>query len=70
MSAALADLPALTSVTEQDLVLAARAVRVHVPENWPHGLLCRGERDPYPCRLARWSRAALATAGLTEEEMA
>ncbi|MEH0818549.1 MULTISPECIES: hypothetical protein [unclassified Micromonospora] len=70
MSAALADLPALTPVTDQDRVLAARAVRAHVPENWPHGLLCRGERAPYPCRLARCGRASLAAAGLSEGEMA
>ncbi|MBM0236873.1 hypothetical protein JNW88_06420 [Micromonospora sp. ATA32] len=53
MSAVLADFPVLTPVTDEDLALAALAVRVHVPEPWPHGLLCRSERVPYPCRLAR-----------------
>ncbi|MFC8614941.1 hypothetical protein ACFT9M_00785 [Micromonospora purpureochromogenes] len=70
MSAVLADFPVLTPVTDEDLVLAARAVRVHDPESWPYGLLCRSERVPYPCRLARWGRVTLAAAGLTEAEMA
>ncbi|SBT54918.1 hypothetical protein [Micromonospora narathiwatensis] len=66
MSAVLADFPVLTPVTDEDLALAARAVRVHTPESWPHGLLCRSERVPYPCRLARWGHATLEAAGLTE----
>ncbi|MBY8872328.1 hypothetical protein K7640_10805 [Micromonospora sp. PLK6-60] len=69
MSAVLADFPVLTPVTDEDLTLAALAVRVHTPESWPHGLLCRSERVPYPCRLARWGRATLDAAGLPDGEV-
>ncbi len=68
MSAVLADLPVSTPVTDEDLTLAALAVRVHVPEPWPQGLLCRSERVPYPCRLARWAHATIHAAGLTAEQ--
>ncbi|MGY4685859.1 hypothetical protein ACWIGG_29210 [Micromonospora aurantiaca (nom. illeg.)] len=67
MSAVLADFPVLTPVTDEELLVAALAVRVHVLEHWPQGPLCRSERVPYPCRLARWGRATLAAAGLPDE---
>ncbi|GAA2709467.1 hypothetical protein ACFY2R_01610 [Micromonospora olivasterospora] len=57
------DFPVPTPVTDEDLHYARRAVHVHAPEPWPHGTLCRSERVPYPCRLARWGRATLAAAG-------
>ncbi|MCI4064507.1 hypothetical protein MRQ36_18640 [Micromonospora sp. R77] len=69
MPVVLEDFPVLTPVTDEDLALAARAVRVHVPEAWPQGPLCRSERVPFPCRLARWARATLEAAGLTEEQV-
>ncbi|PSK65990.1 hypothetical protein B0E53_02027 [Micromonospora sp. MH33] len=69
MSAALADFPVLTPVTDEDLALAARAVRVHVPEPWPHALLCRSEHVIYPCRLARWGHATLEAAGLSGDQL-
>ncbi|WP_327022532.1 hypothetical protein [Micromonospora sp. NBC_01739] len=69
MSAVLADFPVLTPVTDEDLALAALAVRVHAPEPWPHGLLCRSERVPYPCRLARWGHTTIEAAGLTVDQM-
>jgi hypothetical protein len=56
------DVPVLTPVTDDNLAIAVRAVRTHVPEGEP----CRSERVPYPCRLARWGRATLAAAGLPE----
>ncbi|MFG3601621.1 hypothetical protein [Micromonospora chersina] len=68
MSAVFADFPVLTSVTDEDLALAVHAARVHAPEPWPQGLLCRSERVPYPCRLARWFHATIHAAGLTEEQ--
>ncbi|MEU3452878.1 hypothetical protein ABZ671_04655 [Micromonospora sp. NPDC006766] len=68
MSVVLADFPVLTPVTDEDFSLAAKAVRVHAPEPWPQGVLCRSERVPYPCRLARWGHATLEAAGLTEEQ--
>ncbi|SCG43450.1 hypothetical protein [Micromonospora halophytica] len=61
------DFPVLTPVTDEDLTVAIRAVRTHAPEPWPEGLLCRSERVPFPCRLARWGRATLAAAGLPEQ---
>ena len=70
MSPVLADFPVLIPVTDEDLLVAALAVRVHVPEHWPQGPLCRSERVPYPCRLARWGRATLAAAGLPDEAVA
>ncbi|MFD2764281.1 hypothetical protein [Micromonospora eburnea] len=66
MSAVLDDFPVLMPVTDEDLALAARAVRVHTPESWPQGPLCRSERVPYPCRLARWGQATLEAAGFSE----
>ncbi|AEB43121.1 hypothetical protein [Micromonospora maris] len=69
MSAVLADFPVLIPVTDEDLALAALAVRVHAPEPWPEGLLCRSERVPYPCRLARWGHTTLEAAGLTAEQL-
>ncbi|MEV5763605.1 hypothetical protein AB0L34_03365 [Micromonospora sp. NPDC052213] len=68
MTTLLDDFPVLTPVTDEDLATAVRAVRTHVPESWPEGDLCRSERVPYPCRLARWGRATLEAAGLTEAE--
>ncbi|MGC5020369.1 hypothetical protein [Micromonospora sp. DT47] len=67
MTAVLDDFPVLTPVTDEDLTTAARAVMTHAPESWPEGELCRSERVPHPCRLARWGRATLRAAGLTEE---
>ncbi|MET7803495.1 hypothetical protein [Micromonospora chersina] len=69
MSAVLADSPVLTPVTDDDLALADHTVRVHAPEFWPQGLLCRSERVPYPCRLARWAHATIHAADLTEEHL-
>ncbi len=69
MSAVLADFPVLIPVTDEDLALAALAVRVHAPEPWPQGLLCRSERVPYPCRLARWGHTTLEVAGFTAEQL-
>jgi hypothetical protein len=68
MPAVLEDFPVPTPVTDDDLALAARAVRVHVAEAWPQGPLCRSERVPFPCRLARWGHATIAAAGLTGEQ--
>jgi hypothetical protein len=62
------DFPVLTPVTDEDVAIAVRAVRTHVPESWPEGELCRSERVPYPCRLARWGRATLEAAGLAEAQ--
>lgn len=64
------DFPVLTPVTDEDLTIAARAVRVHAPESWPQGPLCRSERVPYPCRLARWGHATIRAAGLDVEQLA
>ncbi|MEV0726344.1 hypothetical protein AB0I37_26620 [Micromonospora purpureochromogenes] len=69
MPAILDDFPVLTPVTDEDLALAVQAVRVHAPEDWPHGTLCRSERVPYPCRLARWGGVTLAAAGLTDDQV-
>ncbi|MEV0805324.1 hypothetical protein [Micromonospora sp. NPDC050200] len=68
MSAAVADFPVLTPVTDEDLTLALRALRIHTPESWPEGELCRSERVPYPCRLARWASATIEAAGLTDQD--
>ncbi|GGR73124.1 hypothetical protein GCM10010169_16390 [Micromonospora fulviviridis] len=58
MSAVLPDFPVLTPITDEDLAFAAHAARVHALGPWPQGQLCRSERVPYPCRLARWTHAA------------
>ena len=69
MSAVLADFPVPTPVTDEGLALAAHAVSVHAPEPWPQGQMCRSERVPYPCRLARWAHATIQAAGLAEEQL-
>lgn len=69
MPAVLEDFPVLSPITDEELALAARAVRVHVAEARPQGPLCRSERVPFPCRLARWGRATIEAAGLTEEQV-
>ncbi|MFI7578016.1 hypothetical protein [Micromonospora sp. NPDC049497] len=69
MPTLLDDFPVLTPLTDEDLTYALRAVTTHAPESWPQGELCRSERVPYPCRLARWGRATLQAAGLTETEL-
>ncbi|MEV4720288.1 hypothetical protein AB0J94_24065 [Micromonospora noduli] len=66
MAAVLDDFPVLTPVRDEDVALAVRAVLVHAPEQRPVGPLCRSERVPHPCRLARWGRGALRAAGFTE----
>lgn len=69
MSAVLADFPLLNPVADEDLALAAQAARVHAPKRGPQGELCRSERVPYPCRLARWAHTTIHAAGLTEEQL-
>lgn len=62
----LGELPMPWPVTAQDVKLAVRAVRVHAPEHWPTGALCRSDRTPYPCLLHRWGRRLLRSRGLTD----
>ncbi|MGV9805119.1 hypothetical protein [Micromonospora chersina] len=69
MSAVLADFPVLPPVTDEDLGPAAHVARVHAPEPWPEAPLCRSERVPYSCRLARWAHAKIHAAGLIEEQL-
>lgn len=69
MPTLLDDFPVLTPVTDEDFAIAVQAVRTHVPESWPQGELCRSERVPYPCRLARWGRATLEAAGLSAAQV-
>ncbi|MFG3420579.1 hypothetical protein [Micromonospora sp. NPDC048063] len=66
MTAVLDDFPVLAPVSDDDVALAVRAVLAHAPEQWPAGPLCRSERVPYPCRLARWGRGTLRAAGVTD----
>jgi hypothetical protein len=68
MTAVLDDFPVLTPVTDEDLALAVKAITTHAPESWPEGELCRSERVPHPCRLARWGSATLRAAGLGEDQ--
>ncbi|MEV4755448.1 hypothetical protein AB0J86_10080 [Micromonospora sp. NPDC049559] len=66
---ALGELPVLTPVRQEHLPLAVRAVVVHAPQEWPAGPVCRNDRSPYPCRLARWGRGVLAAAGVAEDRV-
>ena len=50
--------------------LAQKAVIVHGPQAWPTGTFCRNCHAHWPCRLHRWGRAVLATAGWTESAIA
>ena len=66
---ALGELPVLTPIRSEHVLLAVRAVVVHGPQEWPAGALCRNDRAPYPCRLARWGRRVLEAAGIPEERV-
>jgi hypothetical protein len=65
----LGELPVLTPVRSEHVLLAVRAVVVHGPQEWPAGVVCRNDRAPYPCRLARWGRRVLVAAGVPEERV-
>jgi hypothetical protein len=66
---ALGELPVLTPVRAEHVLLAVRAVVVHGPQDWPAGVVCRNDRAPYPCRLARWGRRVLVAAGVAEDRI-
>jgi hypothetical protein len=66
---ALGELPVLTPIRAEHVLLAVRAVVVHGPQEWPAGALCRNDRAPYPCRLARWGRRVLVAAGIPAERV-
>ncbi|PZG15418.1 hypothetical protein C1I95_19620 [Micromonospora craterilacus] len=66
MAAVLDDFPVVVPVSDEDVVVAVRAVVKHAPERWPAGPLCRSERVPHPCRVARWGRDTLRAAGVAD----
>ncbi|GAB2940705.1 hypothetical protein GCM10027280_31530 [Micromonospora polyrhachis] len=69
IGAALGELPVLVPVRPEHVPLAVRAVVVHAKQEWPAGAVCRNDRAPHPCRLARWGRRVLLAAGVFEERI-
>jgi hypothetical protein len=49
---------------------AVRAVAVHAAEPWPHTVICRNDRAPFPCRWHRWGMETLRAAGWSDEDIA
>ncbi|MFF5171955.1 hypothetical protein ACFY3U_04900 [Micromonospora sp. NPDC000089] len=67
MERVLGELPQPWLATIEDVRLALRALRVHQPEEWPTGALCRADRTPYPCLVHRWARRLLCSRGLPDQ---
>lgn len=61
----LGEVPLPAQVTLRDVQVAVRVVVVHAPQRWPDATLCRNDRAPYPCRLARWGRRVLEVRGFS-----
>ncbi len=63
------EFPVLTPVVDEHVRLAVRAVVTHAPQEWPSGVVCRNDREVFPCRLGRWGRRVLLAAGVAEERL-
>lgn len=48
---------------EEQLDYGRRAVAVHVPQMWPHGVFCHNCGHRYPCRIVLWGMALLRARG-------
>ncbi|MEV1287918.1 hypothetical protein [Micromonospora sp. NPDC049679] len=66
---ALGEFPVVEPVSDEDARLAVRAVVVHAAEEWPAGTICRNDRAPHPCRLARWGWRVLLAAEVPAERI-
>jgi hypothetical protein len=62
----LGEVPMPRRMTGEYIRLALRAVLVHTVEEWPDRSICRNDRAPHPCRVARWGRRVLRRTGLTD----
>ncbi len=60
------DYPIDLENAERDAGLAQWAVRVHQPQDWPHGRFCVNDRARWPCPLYRWGFRVLLAAGWSE----
>lgn len=60
----------MTAVEPDELRAAVRAVAVHAAERWPHAVICRNDRAPFPCRWHRWGMQVLRAAGWSDEDVA
>jgi len=45
--------------SNQELAHARRIAVVHVPQEWPHGVICRNCHSVFPCALAQWALGVL-----------
>ncbi len=63
------EFPVLVPVRDEHVWLAVRAVVTHAPQESPSGVVCRNDREAHPCRLARWGRRLLLTAGVSEQHI-
>lgn len=53
----------LAVISEQELYHARRAAVVHVPQEWPHAVVCRNCHARYPCATALWGLGTLKATG-------
>jgi len=47
--------------SNEQLKHARRIAMVHVPQKWPHGVVCRNDHSLYPCAPALWAYEVLKT---------
>jgi hypothetical protein len=47
------------SASNQELAHARRIAVVHVPQDWPHGVVCRNCHSVSPCAAAEWAFGVL-----------
>ena len=56
--------------TEDRMVrLAVRAIAVHWPQEWPSGVVCANDREPYPCETRRWADDVIKYSRLNSREV-
>lgn len=48
---------------EEQLDYGRRAVAIHIPQSWPHGMRCHNCNHPYPCRIILWGMTLLRARG-------
>jgi hypothetical protein len=42
-----------------------KAITIHLPQAWPHGIICRNCHATYPCRIVLWGMHLMRERGWT-----
>ncbi|WP_117208679.1 hypothetical protein [Allorhizocola rhizosphaerae] len=53
------DQPNAASPYDQEAQQARWVATVHVPQSWPHGVVCRNCHGRFPCAAAQWAIGVL-----------